>query len=627
MKSFFLKYCIVALIFINATFLFSQNTTSIDSIIQVVNYNIEIEDYMSAENNLNALKINSLYTVDDIKLKVDFSEAVLLRNQGKDDLALTILLKGFSTIKNDKSSKFIADYAYELGRGFSKIKNYSKAFDYFRLVLESSEVRNDSVNMSRGYLGLGSMHLHLFQDNNEGLVQRLDSLSLKKHSDSILFFYKESLEFLPRDEMFDNERAEVYANLLVFHYYDKNFREAEKYGLLSLKIHEKKLDSLEMARDYNLLGAITYNKDYYKKTKEYYLKGLNMVRGSKSYESVNLKVYFLRNLASVYSLTNEYKEAFEYISLSYKVNDSLKLASANEKYAEYEAKYNLSEQEKIAEVEKNKKEKALLWLYVLSTSSLVLIFVLWLTNRSQKLKREKQVLEFQKENLVQDRKLEIVKSQAQIKILNATIDGKETERRHIAEILHDSVSALLSSAGLHLQAAKIELDGNAPEEIEKSQAIVEEAGEKIRDLSHKLISSVLLKFGLAYAVEDLCEKYSNSKLAFESDSNEVQRYSREFEIKIHSIIEELINNIIKHSNAENAQILLKQFDGNLQVRIFDDGTGFDVEKMRENHTGGLGLSQIEARIKVMNGVFNINSSEEIGTRIFINVPIMDEVLN
>ena len=54
---------------------------------------------------------------------------------------------------------------------------------------------------------------------------------------------------------------------------------------------------------------------------------------------------------------------------------------------------------------------------------------------------------------------------------------------------------------------------------------------------------------------------------------------------------------------------------------------FDVEKIRENHIGGLGLTQIEARIKVMNGIFNINSSEDTGTRVYINVPVMEELLN
>ncbi len=194
------------------------------------------------------------------------------------------------------------------------------------------------------------------------------------------------------------------------------------------------------------------------------------------------------------------------------------------------------------------------------------------------------------------------------------------ERKSIAEILHDSVSALLSSANLHLQAAKAQLKSGYPQEIIKAQTIVNEASVKIRDLSHDLISSVLLKFGLAFAVHDMCQKYSNSEISFFSDDDGVKRYEQDFEIKIHSIIEELVNNILKHSRAKNATIMLAHRENNmLSIRMNDDGIGFDAKTAKTK--GGLGLSHIDARIRVMKGVFNIVSSKDNGTSIFILVPI------
>ncbi len=206
------------------------------------------------------------------------------------------------------------------------------------------------------------------------------------------------------------------------------------------------------------------------------------------------------------------------------------------------------------------------------------------------------------------------------KIINATIDAKEKERKTIAEILHDSVSALLSSANLHLQASKAQLKKEAPKEISKAQMIVNEASLKIRDLSHELISSVLLKFGLAFAVHDMCQKYSNSEISLLSDDDGIKRYDQDFEIKIHNIIEEIINNILKHSQASNAMVKLTHRDDDmLSIRINDDGIGFDVKKAKRKE--GLGLSHINARVKIMKGVFNIMSSKGEGTSIFILVPI------
>ena len=625
MKNSLLKYSIVALIFINATFLFSQNNSNIDSLITVINTNIEFEAYTDAEKLLDQLKKQTSYRIDSIKLKIDYSEAILFKSQGKDDLALEVLLKGLSIVKNDKSSKFIADYAYEIGEGFSKRKNYSKALVYFRLLMENSKLRNDSLQMSKGYTSLGCVFLHLFQDINDELTEETDSITQKLNRDSIQYYYDKSIAIIPKAIKHNHLRAEVYANLLVYNYYEYNFDEAEKYGLLSLAIHKEAADTLEMVRDYNLLGAVNYRKEDYTKTKAYYLSGLDLVKGKKNFEAVKYRSAFFENLAEILVMLNDYKGAYKYKKAGYKLKDSLELVSNHKKYGEYEAKYNLSEQEKLAEIEKNKRQKAEVWMYVLGISTLVLFIFLWLYSRNQKIKRENKELEFQKENLLQEQKIERVKNETQVKILNATIDGKEYERREIAGVLHDSVGALLSSAGLHLQAAKAELDDKAPEEIEKTQKIVKEAGEKIRDLSHQLISSVLLKFGLAYAIEDLCEKYSNSKLSFQSDAQNVERYKVELEIKLYHIIEELLNNIIKHSKAENATLLLKQIDGQLQVRIFDDGVGFDVNKVIKNPSGGLGLHQIEARIQMMEGVFTVKSSKDEGTRIFISVPVLEVV--
>ena len=141
-----------------------------------------------------------------------------------------------------------------------------------------------------------------------------------------------------------------------------------------------------------------------------------------------------------------------------------------------------------------------------------------------KLKQKNLSLELSQTQLLQNQNIEKIKSESQIRILNATIDGKETERKEIAETLHDSVSALLSSANLHLMATNQYFNGNTPLEISKTQEIIKEASQKIRDLSHTLVSSVLLKFGLNFAVKDLAAKYSNSNLNIETETHNIRRY-------------------------------------------------------------------------------------------------------
>ena len=239
-----------------------------------------------------------------------------------------------------------------------------------------------------------------------------------------------------------------------------------------------------------------------------------------------------------------------------------------------------------------------------------------------KLRQKNLSLQLSQTKLLQNRSIEKIKSESQIRILNATIDGKEAERKQIAETLHDNVSALLSSANLHLQAAKPQFNDEIPLEIDKTQKIIIEASQKIRDLSHTLVSSVLLKFGLDFSIKDMADKYSNSQIEFETNLVNLRRYDQGFEIKFYNIIQEFINNILKHSKAERAIINLAEVRGKLSLKITDNGIGFDKTKITVKK--GLGLSQIDARIQLMKGEFTIDSSLNNGTTIKVILPILEK---
>ena len=134
-----------------------------------------------------------------------------------------------------------------------------------------------------------------------------------------------------------------------------------------------------------------------------------------------------------------------------------------------------------------------------------------------------------------------------------------------------------------------------------------------------LVSSVLLKFGLAYAIKDMAEKYSNSQLEIVFQTQNIQRYDQDFEIKLHNIIQELVNNAIKHSNASIAEINLVEKRKKILLTIKDNGKGFDTSKM--SHKDGLGINQIDARIHMMSGKFIIDSQKGKGTKISIELPV------
>ena len=227
---------------------------------------------------------------------------------------------------------------------------------------------------------------------------------------------------------------------------------------------------------------------------------------------------------------------------------------------------------------------------------------------------------YQNAKLKQKNKLKDIQRKIQLNIINASIDGQESERKKIATFLHDNVSAMLSSAGLHLNAfsAQTEIE---TEEIIKTKSILQDAHDRVRDLSHELLPTLLVRFGLLFSVEDLCEKNSNSKIhfSFSSNVNIKKRYNERFEIRIYFIISELLNNVVKHSDATKSKVIINESNGIIVITVNDNGKGFTSEKL--NSVEGFGLNRIRARVKKLKGNFAIKSIQNEGTTIKIKTPI------
>ncbi|KIO50898.1 sensor histidine kinase [Flavobacterium hibernum] len=227
---------------------------------------------------------------------------------------------------------------------------------------------------------------------------------------------------------------------------------------------------------------------------------------------------------------------------------------------------------------------------------------------------------YQNNKLKQTIKRKDTKQKILLNVINAGIDSQEIEHKKIASFLHDNINSLLSSVGLHLNVYTTQ-NNIKSEEIRKAKAILEEAHDLLRDMSHDLVPTLLVRFGLIYALEDLCERISNSSLKFKFSStiSTEKRYSEKFEMKLYFIITELFNNIIKHSDAKKAHITLSEKQNQFTIMIHDNGIGFKTEKLKE--VEGFGLNRIRARIKKYKGSITINSKPNEGTSIKIQVPI------
>ena len=509
---------------------------------------------------------------------------------------------------------------YLLGEIFEKTNDEKKALDHFKKsfgIYNKFYFNEKEIKIKSNYFSFPENLLKI-----GGTFHKIGEI------DSAKVYYDKITKLNDLSKKNSSTKAKAYINLAVIEINNSKLDSAKEYILKSIEIHRENNDKIQEAAALGNLASIYLKEENYIKAKTIYSKGLKLIEKDKSSNAINFKRSLYYNLAWTLYLLKDYK-AYDYQEKSYEIKDSLRDSEIRRVVDEIYTQHELNlEKEKTALVEEQRKlkeaQEAKTSLLFGALSFLVLI-VSGVIIYNYKLRQKNLHLKLSESKLIQQQSIEKLKSEAQIKILNATIDGKETERKLIAEILHDNVSALLSSANMHLTATKKQFNGDTPQEIDKTQAIISEASQKVRDLSHNLVSSILLKFGLEYAIKDVTKKYSNSELKFDVSAQNINRYNQEFEIKIFNVIQELINNILKHSKAQHAEIILKEEEDQLTVLVKDDGVGFSTSS--SSFSDGIGLNQIEARIHIMSGKLTINSKENIGTSIYISVPILKQQKN
>lgn len=191
-------------------------------------------------------------------------------------------------------------------------------------------------------------------------------------------------------------------------------------------------------------------------------------------------------------------------------------------------------------------------------------------------------------------------------LLNASIKFQEEERNRIAADLHDDVGPLLATARLYLNENLVNLDpASQLQSIFSAKQIIDDAIQLIRNISHSMMPPTLKNFGLESAIGDLFQKINGSgSINASSRFHDYRtRLKLEQELLIFRIVQELINNIIKHSNAGFIHLTQNANATHMYLRLHHDGQGIvqtEFDRLNQYSTG-LGLKNIASRMKVLNG--------------------------
>jgi two-component system NarL family sensor kinase len=218
-------------------------------------------------------------------------------------------------------------------------------------------------------------------------------------------------------------------------------------------------------------------------------------------------------------------------------------------------------------------------------------------------------------------------------LLNASIRWQEEERQRIAADLHDDAGPLLATARLYLNENLLKQDINTQlQSIYNAKQIIDDTIQLIRNISHSLMPPTLKNFGLESAINDLFQKISgtgsiNASCRFHDYR---QRLRPEQELLIFRVVQELVNNILKHSNSSFIHLTQNYTEEKFYLRLHHDGRGItqqDFEKMNKSSLG-LGLKNIQSRMKVLHGGINFEKDlSQTYYKVTMEVPVEVEMVS
>ena len=516
--------------------------------------------------------------------------SVLYQTDTDYETSLKYALESNRIFKKFDHKGYYAKSLLNLGNIYDDIGEYDIAFTCYEMCYTLSIELNNLRLAGKAVYNKGYMYLFWkrYDEAESSFINAIDfCLKIKDYNDLSLLY--RNLSIVQKKLGKWDEALENAGKSLDFARKVKN-KEYEFYAMINLGVYYK-------------------NRQNYNLTESFYLQAAEMAR-KYGFMSGKKKIY--GNLSHLYKASGNIESAYDYLGKYIAVNDSIvnqEKINAREKYkAEYEL-LQYKDVVRLKEMEKKKirVERNLSYWIGASLVFLLVVFLFYFRMRA----RKNRIIAMQKIQKLEDEK--------KLMAAQAVLVGQEKEREHIARELHDGIGVLLSTASIHFSSVENKADKANGEMLKKANKLLKEAHKEVRQISHNMMPGVLSKFGLKEAIEDLFEEVE--------DTGEVnvhlditcgkERLPQNMEIMIYRVVQEMINNTLKHAKATEISFSVSQTDEFIRMEFKDNGIGFDEDKLP--HGKNLGLSGIRSRVDYLGGTVEMKSQKGKGTRYFITM--------
>ena len=545
--------------------------------------------------------------------------------EGNYFMAAKSYYKALGMAEKSKDEKRILDSKRNLTEAYINLNDLKKAFKFGQEALFLAKKRKDKNEILASLNNLGNIYLNQKIYNKARLYfQEMRELAVKKKDEDFIplsFYYLGKVEF----ETKHYEKAYIlFTDLL------------KKYESQSINYESTQID----------IAEVMIAQKQYSKAIPLILSAKKILRkeGGENYLPTSYKLLY-----ESYKAQGNIKEALKYHEKFMALKDSLATESTQSRIQSLQFEYDNTLKESLLQKqnielleEKTQKQQISQTrnLFLLGgVLALALAGVLFWNNRKLNLKNRQiesqktqiMLAQEQLENANQNLEFRVIQRTQELALANneiihkneeiktALFTGQSIERKRVASELHDNVSSLLSAVNMSMQAISGKTLTETDQKIYQNvREMIKSAYSEVRNISHNIMPAGLEKDGLLITIEQLLDKINlNKQLSFNLESKGMkQRLPVQIELNVYSIILELINNIIKHSEATKATISMINQDDIFNLQVKDNGIGIGGDTDHGN-----GMSNIKSRIEALNGVFTFNSENKKGTSFDIKIPL------
>lgn len=542
--------------------------------------------------------------------------------------------KGWMEVRDEQPAEAVASFIHALRHyeGSTDMSSMSSKSSIFSELYSIYGAWRDLDNMEK-YARLGLDNAKK-SGNPDALVVTLYSLAHTLEEryrqdrtdqdirDSAEYYYKASISnFITYEDRITTRSqlpfnalglANLYAEFYPLRYQDT----AKRYLDIALKEGFKTKQYTVVTGVYGILNEYAQRENRWDDA-EHYLNQAAMYVQMNEMPELETLIRLMEALALVAEKKGDYQSALEYykkyVSYYEQRFDKEKMALGKELEVKYATELNEQKMVLLEEQVAHRKKLNLIYILLSATTFIALVFLfLAYRQRSKTLKQQQRLHDMELDNIKQEHK---------ISLLSAMIDGQENERARIARDLHDGLGGLLSGIKIELSGGiALPATENTQKLIRNGLHRIDQAVDELRRISRNMMPEILLRYGLDEALKEYCQSLKRSGVNITCQVFNYQNdLSKNKQVVVYRIAQELINNAIKYAKPSHILVELRQADNSLSLTVEDNGIGFDIKLARQKK--GSGLQNIEARAVFLNGTLQIDSTREAGTSTVLNCPV------